>query len=478
MDQTIPSSSANLGAASRRRAPDISASTSNPREGSLGAPSRRPPAPHDEDDDRSSRRRRFNTSLLLSPAFLLSKAITMLTIFLRIIFFPIRKAASILFSPGEYDNLASTDVSNHAAKAFIQMFTLQYIKPIQSSVNEDDDVSLLQCPFIEKGYTNIINDIANQGQMHNEDEDHNPPPPLLLIYLHSPLHGKVPSFLKNTLGNKRVLQLMNQHSQSGTLSCWGGSVHTADGSNAKDSLQVTSFPFMALVRIQPTRTRSSAAATASSTSFGQRNLELLFRMEGPALQTINSTSLHTHLSNAILKYQGILSMAAMRRMQRQEEVMLRQDQDREYRETLEEDQKRERDKIEQERLQEEEEQNIRENIEIAQNEKQNRLQNARDMLRLNGEGEPDLNDKSILQARVRLMLPSGKRVERRFRGNDTINVMRAFLVLHFDENDDIGIENFQLSMNYPKKSLVDGEKTLESEGLCPQAVIMVQDLDA
>jgi hypothetical protein len=56
--------------------------------------------------------------------------------------------------------------------------------------------------------------------------------------------------------------------------------------------------------------------------------------------------------------------------------------------------------------------------------------------------------------------------------------MRAFLVLHFDENDDIGIENFQLSMNYPKKSLVDGEKTLESEGLCPQAVIMVQDLDA
>jgi hypothetical protein len=469
MDETIPSSSAGMsGAASRRRATDTAAS-SLPNSGDSSSP-RRTAASQEDDDDRSSRRRRFNTSLLLNPAFLLSKAILLINIVLRIVLFPIKKTANILFPPGEYDNLASTAVSDHAAKAFIQMFTLNYIKPILNNMNEDDDASLLECPFIEKGYTYTVNDIANQGQMHNEDGDNNPSPPLLLIYLHSPLHGKVPQFVKNTLCNQRVLELMNQHSKCGTLACWGGSIHTADGAHAKDTLQVASFPFLALVRVQPGR-------SSSSSSSNQRNLELLFRMEGPALQTINATSLHTHLSNALLKYQGILSEAAMRRMQRQDEVRLRDEQDREYREALEEDQRREKEKLEQKRLQEEEELKIRQEMENVQNEKENRLQNARDMLCLNGEGEPDSSDKSIVQARIRLMLPSGKRVERSFRGNDTIDVVRAFLILHFDEND-IGIENFQLSSNYPKKALVDVDKTLDSEGLCPQAVIMVQDLDA
>lgn len=472
MDETIPSHSAGMsGAASRRRATDTAA-TSLPNSGDSSSP-RRTAATQEDDDDRSSRRRRFNTSLLLNPSFLLSKAIILINYVLRIVLFPIKKAANILFPPGEYDNLALTTVSDNAAKAFIQMFTLQYITPNLNNINEDDDASLLECPFIEKGYTNTVNDIANQGQMHNEDGTNNPSPPLLLIYLHSPLHGKVPQFVKNTLCNQRVLELMNQHSKCGTLACWGGSIHTADGAHAKDTLQVASFPFLALVRVQPGRSSSSS----SSSSSNQRNLELLFRMEGPALQTINATSLHTHLSNALLKYQGILSEAAMRRMQRQDEVRLRDEQDREYRETLAEDQRRERERAEQKRLQEEEELTIREEMENVEIEKENRLQNARDMLCLNGEGEPDSSNKSIVQARIRLMLPSGKRVERSFRGNDTIDVVRAFLILHFDENA-IGIENFQLSSNYPKKALVDVEKTLESEGLCPQAVIMVQDLDA
>ena len=56
-------------------------------------------------------------------------------------------------------------------------------------------------------------------------------------------------------------------------------------------------------------------------------------------------------------------------------------------------------------------------------------------------------------------------------------VVRAFLILHFDEND-MEMDNFQLSSNYPKKALVNGDATLEEEGLCPQSVIMVQYLDA
>ena len=96
-----------------------------------------------------------------------------------------------------------------------------------------------------------------------------------------------------------------------------------------------------------------------------------------------------------------------------------------------------------------------------------------------GKDTPDncSSDPSRSMARIRLMLPSGKRVERKFWGDDSVNVVRAFLILHFHEND-IQMDNFQLSSNYPKKALVNGDATLEEEGLCPQSVIMVQDLDA
>jgi FAS-associated factor 2 len=339
-----------------------------------------------------------------------------------------------------------------------------------------------QCPFIENGYVDTIRDIASRGQLHQQNADLNPPPPLLLIYLHAPLHEKVPQFLNNVFCNPRIISLIHRYKNSGALTCWGGSIHTADGAHARDTLQVTCFPFLALVRVEPDRHSSSSTTNAnqndSANIRGSRNLELLFRMEGPALQSIQPNALFVHLSNALVKYEAILTEQTMRRLQRQEEVRLREEQDREYREALEADQRREREKQEQQRLKEEQERKIREEQERIAHEKQSRLENARRILNRNGEGEPsDGNDDSVVQARIRLVLPSGKRLERRFRGNDTIDVVRSFLILHFEEND-IPIENFELSSNYPKKALTDGDKTLESEGLCPHAVIMVQDLDA
>ncbi|GFH60372.1 hypothetical protein CTEN210_16848 [Chaetoceros tenuissimus] len=424
-----------------------------------------------DDDERESRRRRFNPSLLLSPTYLLHKIILVLNIVLTFLLFPVRKVVNLLLPPGEFDNLSQSAVSNGAAKAFIKSFTAEYITPLQKQQSEDDDSESLECPFVEKGYTATVNDIANQGRLHEENGDENPPPPLLLIYVHSPLHGKVPSFLKKTFCNPRVLSLLNQHTNSGTLTCWGGSIHTADGANAMKTLQASSFPFLSLVRVESARNSNSDQTSV------QRKVELLFRMEGPALQNISPNSLHSHLSNSLVKYQAILSEAAMKRLQRQEEIRLREEQDREYREALEADQRREREKLEQQRLKEEEERRMQEEIEKAETERLNKIDFAKRTLSMNGDEEPDPNDKSIKQARIRLMLPSGKRLDRRFRGDDTIDVVRSFLILHFHEND-VGIENFQLSSNYPKKTLADGSKTLEEEDLCPQAVIMVQDLDA
>lgn len=454
----------------------------------------------EENEHRVSRqRRRYLNSIwmLFSPTLIFSKILLVATVILRVGLFPIRKLSFWFFPPGSYDNVASSSASKQAAKAFVEMFQKEYsiLKHEQSSSSTSDgtqyaisneDTTDMMCPFVENGYVDTIRDIANRGQLHQENAGLHPPPPLLLIYLHAPLHDKVPHFVKHVFCNDRVMSLIHRYKNSGSLTCWGGSIHTADGAHARDTLQVTCFPFLALVRVQPGSSSASTtttAATATTTaSSGTRNLELLFRMEGPALQSVQPNTLFLYLSNALTKYEAILTEQTMRRLQREEEVRLREEQDREYREALEADQRREREKREQQRLKEEQERKVREEQERIANEKQNRLENARRIINRNGEGEPpngngDSSMGTSQVTRIRLVLPSGKRLERRFWGEDTIDVVRSFLILHFEEND-IPIENFELSCNYPKKALADGEKTLESEGLCPHGVIMVQDLDA
>lgn len=490
-----------------------------------------PNAESEDEPPRISRqRRRYLNSMLivLSPSLIFSKILLISSMILRVGLFPFRKLAYWLFPPGSYDDIASSSASKHAAKVFIEMFHSEYImknqqqsSPLANNNNHhhnnnnnngeignettsaDNDVDgnvMTECPFVENGYVDTIRDIGSRGQLHQQNADLNAPPPLLLIYLHAPLHDKVPHFLKNVLCNPRIMSLIHRYRNSGALTCWGGSIHTADGAYARDTLQVSCFPFLALVRVGNQNGSSSNArgsTTTATTTTTTRNLELLFRMEGPDLQSIQPNALFLHLNNALVKYEAILTEQTMRRLQRQEEVRLREEQDREYREALEADQKREREKQEQQRLKEEEERRIREEQERIAKEKQNRLDNARRILDRNGSGNSNGNgsgngngmqgqeslddlendDSNIIQARIRLVLPTGKRLERKFRGDDTIDVVRSFLILHFEEND-IPIENFELSSNYPKKALTDGEKTLESEGLCPHAVIMVQDLDA
>ena len=409
-----------------------------------------------------------------------------------------------MFPPGEFDNVLHSSTSQKAAQAFVQYFTREYIQPLQmqarararsretfnddgydgNNSNSADAVDVFENPFRSDGYNSTIQQLATQSQNYTNTPDAHAPPPLLLIYIHSPLHSKVPSFLRKTFCDSRILSLIHEHRNNGTLTCWGGSVHTADGASAMESLSVTSFPFLSLVRILPSSSRpNSNNNNGDSMSPQERKLELLFRMQGPALQSVSPATLHTHLSSSLRHYEGILSEQTLRRLQRLEEVRLREEQDREYRETLEADQERQRLKKEEEDRVREEEKRLKEEQEKLEREKREKLEKARSLLEKSSNGESNVtcssSDESqpVKMTRVRLMLPSGKRLERKFKGDDTIDTIRAFLVLHFEETG-IVMENFQLNSNYPRKALVDGDKTLESEGLCPQAVIMVQDLDA
>ncbi len=156
-------------------------------------------------------------------------------------------------------------------------------------------------------------------------------------------------------------------------------------------------------------------------------------------------------------------------------MRLRQEQDREYQEALLADQLREIARREEEdRARREEEEKVeRERRKVEEEER--RLAEARSFLEL--AGEPATGG---TVARLRFTLPNGKKVDRRFHVHDSLKVVHAFLTVYFHE-EEVELKNFGLSTSFPKRTFhleEEGEKTLEELGLCPQAVVMVQDLDA
>jgi UBX domain len=80
---------------------------------------------------------------------------------------------------------------------------------------------------------------------------------------------------------------------------------------------------------------------------------------------------------------------------------------------------------------------------------------------------------------IRLVLPSGAKINRRFALHATIATVKAFLKVHFTESN-VNIVNVGLSTSFPRKTFdeADDALTLEEAGLVPQGVLMVQDLDA
>mmetsp|Transcript_282 Transcript_282/g.495 ORF Transcript_282/g.495 Transcript_282/m.495 type:complete len:116 (+) Transcript_282:217-564(+) len=80
--------------------------------------------------------------------------------------------------------------------------------------------------------------------------------------------------------------------------------------------------------------------------------------------------------------------------------------------------------------------------------------------------------------RLRLQLPHGAKVDRRFDADAPLRVVGDFIDVHFADNE-IEIENYSVSTNFPKRTFAElGAETLRAAGLHPQAVLFVQDLDA
>jgi FAS-associated factor 2 len=414
-----------------------------------------------------------NNNQSVFPIRLLLRFPAILTILLRVAMWPLVKILNVIFSPKEFDGVNNSVNADRAARMFVGMIrqNISTVRPAAvvavadtaTNNNPMEQYDEPSCPFTEKGYNSTMDEITNTP---NNNHTHNP---LLLIYLHSPLHSQSTQFIQNYICHPQLLKLLNDNTENGVVKCFGTSVHSADGQRLRDMMEVTSFPFMALLSVK--------SSSSSSSTNNNITMELLLRLESSQLFTIQPTQITTYLNTAITRHAQLIAEEIARRIQREEDARLREEQNREYQEALLADQMRELERNQREEMERKErmEEEERRRMEVVK--EQSRLEVAKSIMERSG-GEPSLGTK-VGVTRMRFTLPNGKKVDRRFHSLDTVEVIRAFLTLHFDETG-VDIKNFGLSTNFPKKTFgeEDNKLTLEEAGLAPQAVVMVQDLDA
>jgi len=388
--------------------------------------------------------------------------------FLRPLFWPLRRVSEFIFPVSLYDGL-STESADRASKKFNS-----YLKQNLNNINSNDDNNDIVQLFSTKSYA------ALQREASVSDA-------LVLVYLYSPLHRFGDDVCRRLLCSPPMVRFLTENKERVML--LGSSTSTAQGASLSYSLSASSFPVLAL--LQPVKSSSGSSSSSSSGNNNNNNganstassmtpgpVKLVFKAEGPALMKLTAMQLTGLVTSTFQKHERTVLEAASKRYEREQEIELRRQQDEEYQETLRQDQELEQQRTDArleaeragERKREEEEQKITEEV--------NRLDRARSLIR----DEPSKGTPG--STRIRFRLPNGKQLDRRFGENETIGSLKAFLILHFasemgdnNKNNDC-VKRVALSTNFPTRTHEDDQKTLKECDLYPQAVLMVQDLDA
>jgi len=336
------------------------------------------------------------------------------------------------------------------------------------------------------------------SQLEEDDGGSVPPPRLVLVYLHSPIHRHTRPFVRDVLLNPRLSSFAAEQS----LILWGGDVSRSAEANAlAHSLGISTFPALAIVGCPVVQDYIQQNSNTNTTSRGHKS-EILYLRSGYPDGSSPAQTLARVLSDvgsASRRHHRATSEALRVRRERSEASRLRVEQDGEYRAALEADRRREEERAAQLEVEaaaktaareaEAEAEREQEEAKAAQRAKRN---DARVRLR----EEPGVGEGGT--CRVRITMPCGARIDRRFYENDTVQSIRDFLTVSWEDAEKEAdmiellttptsrgrkkvpqrIENFSMSTNFPKRILDSNEMTLLGAGLVPQAVIMLQDLDA
>uniref|UniRef100_A0A7S3MDT0 UBX domain-containing protein n=1 Tax=Spumella elongata TaxID=89044 RepID=A0A7S3MDT0_9STRA len=278
----------------------------------------------------------------------------------------------------------------------------------------------------------------------------------LLVYLHSPLHEDTPRFCRGVLSAPGVVNYANEN-----LITWAGRVWDPEAYGLSTQLRATTFPFVALLVCQ-----------------SSRSVQIADRIQGYVEENV----LLERIQNSVNAFNSVISQNQLEQQRREQAVQLRAQQDREYREAAEADRLATiRQREEEERREAEEEENRqREELEAAQEmSRQLTQQDTIRKLKTAFDAIPEPEAAPAVSA-VRFQLPSGKKLSRRFGKTETVQRLYDYLTLVFHETpeDEKKIVHFSVSTQFPKLELTDMTQTIEAVGLHPRGMLYVQDLDA
>jgi len=223
---------------------------------------------------------------------------------------------------------------------------------------------------------------------------------------------------------------------------WASSIKFSEAVSLRRALRNTNLPCLAIVRAR----------------VGNRHGELIALKHG----RMEAADVLDWMQNVQRRYGMSLMSARLEAQQRETDRLLRQQQDEEFRRTLEEDRKKEQAKKEEAereaRLKMEEEQKVAETFQRRKSKSEG----------LTPEPAPGVECASII-----LRMPDGTRLARKFDKSDTLQTL-------FDWADIAGVEiqHALLVCSYPRKGFrypEDVELTFESAGLVPSAMLLIEE---
>jgi len=267
----------------------------------------------------------------------------------------------------------------------------------------------------------------------------------LVVYLHSSIHQDTDTFCREVLCTELITDFLNEH-----FLFWGGDVSVAESYKLSTLLDASSFPFLAVI--------------CNNTIGGTTIVD---RIEG----RLSAEDLITKLTNILETHGNILLEAKIEHDQRERDRLLRAEQDEAFRQSLAQDQEKERKLREEEQRLREEEQK-RNSIEDQKKQQQKEREKQRKNLAASLPAEPDANDRQTTQLVIRLL--DGSRLQRRFASNNTLQTV-------FDYVEAFGkmeCDQYDLVTNFPRKIYTLEEHsnlTLDEAGLTPQASLFVQE---
>jgi len=267
-------------------------------------------------------------------------------------------------------------------------------------------------PFYEGGYAQAL-DLAKKDLK------------FLLIILISTEHDDTSSFIRETLLTPEVQSFFNDTSNN--LLLWVGDVRDSEAYQVSTALTCNKFPFTAVVAHTP-----KVSSTAMS---------VIARVVGP----MDASTYLAKVRSAISSHEEQLATVRASRSAQNFERSLRQEQDSAYERSLAQDRERARLKKEAEAAAAEEERRKKEAEEAAEKLATNKLQ-WRQWRASQISPEPSADSKDVV--RIALKMPEAARVMRRFKAEDDIEELYAFVDCYESLQDGSAADKVERPVGY------------------------------